>query len=132
MQTHIIYDFFFFCLAGITLSAKVNNNTFITAGLLAVADCNAFGSYDDIDGKEKRFENKDGEDSCAEDRGVLSSDYKQLNGTISEMDKMLDKTGEEAGKVGVDGNTEIMVVDNEKTENEEKLVVQSMDFVQKK
>lgn len=45
---------------------------------------------------------------------------------------MLDKTGEEAGKVGVDGNTEIMVVDNEKTENEEKLVVQSMDFVQKK
>lgn len=79
--------FFFFCLAGITLSAKVNNNTFITAGLLAVADCNAFGSYDDIDGKEKRFENKDGEDSCAEDRGVLSSDYKQLNGTISEMDK---------------------------------------------
>ncbi|CAA2973542.1 Hypothetical predicted protein [Olea europaea subsp. europaea] len=87
----------------------------------------AFGSSGDA-GREKRFENKDGEGSSAENVVVLGGDYEQLNGSVTDMDKNAGQNGEEVMKVGVDGNTEIMVADIEKIENEERFVGQEHGF----
>ncbi|KAL2500058.1 Tudor/PWWP/MBT superfamily protein [Abeliophyllum distichum] len=87
------------------------------------------GSWDDADGRERMFENMDGASPSAENGGVSGGDYKLLNGTVSDMDKNGGQTEEEARKVGVNGNTEIIDADNEITENEEKLVGQEHGFI---